>query len=258
MSDVLDLSPAPGAAPLWRQVRTQARMEAVLMLRNGEQLGVAVVVPVLVLLAGVFGAERAGLTFDNPTIDVITPGVLALGLLSTSFTALAIATGFERRYGLIKRLGASPLPRYGLLLGKLLALFAVQVLQVVIISAVALGLGWDPPGPGALSAALVVGVLGSAAFASWALLLAGTVRAEATLAVANLVYLLLMAGGGVLVPASTYGPLTQLLLWFPSGALGEGMRAALLDGTAAPFSVLVLAVWAVIGAMLASRYFKWE
>lgn len=254
----LDLSPAPGAAPLWRQVRAQAGMEAKLMMRNGEQVGVAIVIPLLALIVGIIGADRVGLNFDRPTVDVLTPGVLALGIMSTAFTALAIATGFERRYGLIKRLGASPLPRFGLLAGKLLSLFAVQVLQVIVISSVALALGWNPPSLNGVLWAALVTLLGSAAFASWALLLAGTVRAEATLAVANLVYLLLMAGGAILVPTDTYGPLENFLLWFPSGALGEGMRTALIDGQQASFSVLVLAVWAIVGAMLASRSFKWE
>ena len=254
----LDLSPAPGSAPFRRQVRAQAAMEAKLMMRNGEQVGVAIFVPLLALVVGVAGADRAGLDFDHPTIDVLTPGVLALGLISTAFTALAIATGFERRYGLIKRLGASPLPRHGLLLGKLLALLAVQLVQVVVICSVALAMGWNPPSASGALWALLVAVLGSAAFATWALLLAGTARAEATLAISNLVYLLLMAGGGVLVPTDNYGPASNFLLWFPSGALGEGMRTALLDGHQASFSVLVLAVWSVIGAMLASRYFKWE
>ena len=228
------------------------------MMRNGEQVGVALVVPVLALLGGVLAAERIGLENGRAAIDVVTPGVFALGIMSTAFTALAIATGFERRYGLIKRLGASPLPRYGLMLGKLLALFAVQALQVVVIGGVALAMGWDPPGLRGVVAALVIGVLGSAAFASGALLLSGTVRAEATLAIANLVYLLLLLGGAVLVPASTYGGFEHVTLWLPSGALGEGMRSALLDGTLAPFNVLVLMVWAVIGSMLAARTFKWE
>ena len=55
----LDLSPAPGAAPLAKQVRAQASMEVRLLLRNGEQLLLAVVIPVLVLVGGVVGASIA-------------------------------------------------------------------------------------------------------------------------------------------------------------------------------------------------------
>ena len=109
----LDLSPAPGAAPPTRQVRAQASMEVRLLLRNGEQLLLAVVIPVLVLIGGVVGAERVGLDLAHRAGRRADAGVLALAIMSTSFTSLAIATGFERRYGVLKRLGATPLPRSG-------------------------------------------------------------------------------------------------------------------------------------------------
>ena len=137
-------TPAPGAAPLGRQVLSHARMEARLMLRNGEQLLLAVVIPVIVLVGAVAGSERVGLELDAPAIDTFAPGVLALAVMSTAFTSLAIATGFERRYGVIKWLGSSPLPRGGLLAGKVLALLLVEALQVVVLGAVALALGWQP------------------------------------------------------------------------------------------------------------------
>ena len=138
----LDLSPAPGAAPLARQVRAQASMEVRLLLRNGEQLLLAVVIPVLVLVGGVIGADRVGIDLAHRPVDVLTPGVLALAIMSTSFTSVAIATGFERRYGVLKRLGATPLPRLGLLAAKVCALLVVEVLQILVLSGVALALGW--------------------------------------------------------------------------------------------------------------------
>jgi ABC-2 type transport system permease protein len=150
-------------------------MEARLMLRNGEQLLLAVVIPVIVLVGGVAGAHRIGLHFDESAVDAFTPGVLALAVMSTAFTSLAIATGFERRYGVIKRLGASPLPRIGLLAGKVGALLLVELGQVVLIGVVALLLGWQPH-PGWLGALLAL-VLGTAAFAALGLLVAGTLRA---------------------------------------------------------------------------------
>ena len=116
-------APRPGAAPFVQQVRAQAAMETKLMLRHGEQLLVAIVIPVLALVGGVLAARRGGIDLEGTGVDVLAPGVLALAVMSTAFTSLAIATGFERRYGLIKRLGASPLPRSGLLLGKLGGLF---------------------------------------------------------------------------------------------------------------------------------------
>lgn len=252
-------TPRPGSAPLGSQVRAQARIETRLLLRNGEQLLLAVVIPVVVLVGGVLAAGRIGLEFPAGAVDTLTPGVLALGIMSTSFTSLAIATGFERRYGVLKRLGASPLPRSGLLLGKVGALLLVELLQVVVISLVAMLLGWSPsPGVAGLVGALLVGLLGTAAFASLGLALAGALRAEATLAAANLVYLLLMAGGAVVIPSSSYGAAAPLVELLPSGALGNGLRAALMDGTVPVVPLLVLAAWAAVGTVLTSRTFKWE
>jgi len=256
---VSTFTPAPGAAPLVRQVRAQASMETRLLLRNGEQLLIALVIPVLALVGGVVGAQRLGLDFDHPVVDVMTPGVLALAVLSTSFTSLAIATGFERRYGLIKRLGASPLPRHGLLLGKVIALLLVQVVQAVVICAVAFALGWTPDGgPIGWPVALVGALVGTLAFASLGLFMAGTLRAEATLAAANLVYLLLMMGGGVVLPRDTYGAAGEVLRFLPSGALGDALRAGLTEGRCDSVAMVTLTAWAILGSVLAGRYFKWE
>lgn len=248
--------PRPGAAPLHRQVLAQARMEARLMLRNGEQLLLAVVIPVIVLVGGVTGSEQIGLDLEHDPIDVFAPGVLALAVMSTAFTSLAIATGFERRYGVIKFLGASPLPRSGLLAGKVGALLLVEALQVVVISAVAFGLGWDPDAH-VLGAVLAV-VLGTAAFAALGLFVAGVLRAEATLAAANLIYLLLLAGGAVVLPVSAYGAFGDVVRWLPSGALGSAMRESLIDGAVAWRDLGVLALWAAVGTILTARTFKWE
>jgi ABC-2 type transport system permease protein len=252
-------APMPGAAPLGRQVLAQASMEARLMLRNGEQLLLAVVIPVLVLVGGVAGAHRVGIHFDERAIDALTPGVLALAVMSTAFTSLAIATGFERRYGVIKRLGASPLPRSGLLMGKVGGLLVVEALQVVVLGGVGLLLGWEPRwSAAALVGALLALLLGTFAFASLGLFLAGALRAEATLAAANLVYLLLLAGGAVALPADAYGSAGHALTWLPSGALGEAMRSALIDGDVALGRLALLAGWGAIGTVLTARTFTWE
>lgn len=256
MTDTLDLTPRPGSAPLARQVLAQAGMEARLMLRNGEQLLLAVVIPVIVLIGGVAGGRHLSLNESHPLVDIFTPGVLALAIMSTSFTSLAIATGFERRYGVIKRLGASPLPREGLLAGKILALLLVEVLQMVIIGAVGRLLGWSPR-PGVVGFVLAI-VLGTAAFASLGLFVAGVLRAEATLAAANLIYLLLLAGGAVVLPLSAYGAFGHVARWLPSGALGEAVRGAFLDNRIAWRDLGVLLLWAGLGTGLTARTFRWE
>lgn len=251
-------APAPGAAPLARMVGAQAAMESRLMVRNGEQLLLAIVIPVIVLVGGVLGAERLGLDLGDRPVDVLTPGVLALAVMSTAFTSLAIATGFERRYGVIKRLGSSPLPRSGLLLGKVGALLAVELVQLVVIGLVGLVLGWDPVLPGGLGAALLAVLAGTFGFASLGLFLAGVLRAEATLAAANLVYLLLLAGGAVVIPAASYGAFGPVAQWLPSGALGEAMRTALTDGGFPGRELVVLLLWGALGAALTARTFSWE
>jgi ABC-2 type transport system permease protein len=258
-ADGLSFVPSPGAAPMATMVRSHARMETRLLLRNGEQVVLALVIPLLLLIGG----AESGSVLDlgsGRRIDVLTPGVMALALMSTAFTSLAIATGFERDNGVLKRLGATPLSRSGLLLGKVLSLLTVIVLQLVLIGAVALALGWEPRGG---SAAVVYSVLlialGVAAFTSLALLLAGTVRAEATLAAANLIYVVLLVGGAVVVPQSSYpdamGTLVTLL---PSGALAEGLRDAMSGRGLDVAAVAVLAVWAAGAAFATSRTFRWE
>lgn len=254
-----DYSPKPGGAPFLRQVRAQATMEAKLMLRNGEQLLLAIVVPLIVLVGLVEAAKHLSLHIHHTPVNEFTPGVLALAVMSTAFTSLAIATGFERRYGVIKRLGASPLSRTGLLLGKVTALVFVEILQIIVVAGVGFILGWQPQGcfAGIVGFLLTI-VLGTAAFGSLGLLVAGVLRAEATLAAANLVYLLLMAGGAVVLPTTSYGAFGHVAQYLPSGALGDGMREALINGHIGWTSLLVLACWAAVGALLTARTFKWE
>lgn len=249
-------TPSPGAAPIGRMVLAQARMETKLMLRNGEQLLLALVIPLIVLVGGIETAKQLDHEFVSTPVNTLTPGVLALAIMSTAFTSLAIATGFERRYGVLKRLGTSPLPRSGLLAGKVGALLVVEVLQGLVICVAAALLGWEPSVN--LLGALAITLLGTAAFAALGLLVAGTLRAEATLAVANLVYLLLMAGGAVVLPATSYGGFGEVAKLLPSGALGEGLRAAVRDGTFPVGSLGVLLVWAALGVFLTARSFKWE
>ncbi|MFD6135797.1 ABC transporter permease [Isoptericola sp. NPDC056618] len=246
------------AAPAWRRVLSQTGFETRAVLRNGEQLLVTIVLPVMVLLGltrtSVVEIDTGGLD----RIDFVTPGVLALACVSTAFTSQAIATAFDRRNGVLRLLATTPLGRGGLLAGKLLGVLAVEVVQVVVIGAVALALGWHPAAGGIL-AAVGVGLLGTACFTALALLLAGTLRAEGVLALANLVLVLLVVGGGLLVPPGQLpGPLEQLATFLPSGALGEAMRGALL-GTGVPaLALVVLAAWTALLGWAAARFFRWQ
>ncbi|WP_043628124.1 ABC transporter permease [Nonomuraea candida] len=252
----LDLTPAPGAAPFPRMVLAQAGAEIRAMLRNGEQLLLTLIIPVL-LLTGFSLAPLIDVG-AGPRVDFLTPGVLALAVMSTAFTGQAIATGFERRYGVLKRLGATPLTRGGLMMAKTAAVVGVEVIQAAVIVAVGLALGWRPQGS-FLSAAVLI-VLGTAAFSGLGLLMAGTLRAEATLAGANLVYLVLLGAGGVVFPLTKFPESVRPVLEaLPISALTGGLRAVLAEGAALPLvPVAVLAAWAVLSLALVSRTFRWE
>ena len=252
-------APRPGAAPVPRMVLAQAALEVRLLLRNGEQVLLTLAIPVVLLLGlTLTTVVDLGSSGRGGRVDVVAPGVIALAVMSSAFTGQAIATGFERRYGVLKRLATTPLPRAGLLTAKTLAVVALEVVQVALLATVALLLGWSPAGS-AVAAALLV-VTATAAFSGLALLMAGTLRAETTLAAANLVYLVLLGAGGVVVPLDRYpeavqGPLSLL----PLGALTQGLRQALADGAGWPWaSVGVLLGWAVLGSAAAARTFRWE
>ncbi len=239
--------PAPGAAPRPKMVAAQAGLELRTLLRNGEQLLLTLIIPVLLLVVS--------------RIEFIAPGILALAVMSTSFTSLAIGTGFERRYGVLKRLGATPLSRGGLIGAKAVTVLTIEIGQIVLIVVVSLLLGWHPVTTAVSAAsALLLIVAGSAAFSGLAMLMAGTLRAEATLAAANLVYLVLLGVGGVVFPLTKFpASVRPTLRLLPSGAMSDGLRAVLRYGAGLPVrDLLVLAAWAVVGIGLAARTFRWE
>jgi ABC-2 type transport system permease protein len=252
--------PAPGAAPLPVMVGAQAGLELRTLLRNGEQLVLILIIPVLLIAA--FSQENL-VSYGRgiSRIDFLTPGILALAVMSTAFTSQAIATGFERRYGVLKRLGATPLSRRGLIAAKTLTVLAVEVLQSVLIVVVALALGWHPHG-GVTAAtwSVVLMVVGTAAFSGLALLLAGTLRAEATLAGANLLYLVMLGIGGVVFPLTKFPAAARhVLLLLPAGALSDGLRSVVQGGSGLPMrDLLVLAAWAVAAIAVTARAFRWE
>lgn len=252
----IGFAPAPGAAPASRMLAAQTRMELRLLLRNGEQVALTLVIPLLLLF---FFNLPLLYSLDTPRrIDFVVPSVLALAVMSASFTGLAIGTGFERKYAVLKRLGATALPRRVLLLGKTLAVLILQLLQAVLICLFGLVLGWRPSG-GAVSAAVLI-VLGTFAFGGLGLLLAGTVRAEITLASANLIWLVLLFAGGIAIPLSRYPQgVADVLRYLPSAALSDGLHQVLEQGAGLPVRpALILLLWAAVALPAAARWFSWE
>jgi ABC-2 type transport system permease protein len=248
---------SPRAAPVLAQVRAQTGMELRLLLRNGESLLVSFGIPLGVLVfASVVVPVSLG---PGEPLDTLVPAVLALSVMSTAFTAQAIQTGFQRKYAVLKRLGATPLSRSAYLVSTALAVSAVVAIQTVLVLGVGLALGWTWPAEASL--ALLVGALalGTAAFTALGLLLAGTLKAELTLALANAIYLVLAAVGGLALREDGAG---VVVAWAtPSGALalllGESLPAARVGGHAV-LATLVLLGWLVVGGVAAVRLFRWE
>lgn len=244
------------AAPPRDRVLAQSRFEVGTLLRNGEQLLVSLVLPAIVLVAlKVSSVPSLG---TGRRIDLAVPGVLALCVISASFTSQGIATAFDRRYSVLRYLGVTPLGRGGLIAGKLIATLVVELVQVVVLGGLGLALGWRPD-PSGIGYAVVFLVLGTWAFGSLALLMAGTLRAEAVLALANLVWVLFLALGGVIVPRTQFPGWAEAATgWLPSAGLADGMRTALVDGSLQWTGALVLVVWGVVCTVLASRFFSWR
>lgn len=254
MSEETVLAPAQ---PWWRLIAAQSWWETRLALSHGEQLLLTIILPALMLVGFTqstvvdlpipVGADR---------VDVVAPGVLALALLSSSFTGQAIAAGFDRRAGVLLFLATTPLGRAGFIGGRIAATLSVQAVQCAVLVAIALLLGWSPPIAG-LGAGLGIAVVGSVTLSALGLALAGLVRAEAVLAGANLLWVL-WAGLGVVLPVSTLpGWLQPVALWCPATALAQGLRTASLGGAVPVLSLVVLVVW-LVGGLMATRGFRWH
>ena len=249
----------PVAAPVRQQVLAQTGMELRLLLRNGESLLVSFGIPlgILVFASVVVPVSLGG----GDPLDTLVPAILALSVMSTAFTAQAIQTGFQRKYAVLKRLGATPLSRSSFLVSKALAVSTIVAVQSVLVVVVGLLLGWAWPS-GASLALLVAGLaLGTAVFTSLGLLLAGALKAELTLALANAIYLVLAAVGGLALRSGD-GIGTMVAMGTPSGALallfGEALPLPMDDLGLAPVAAMVLVGWLVVGAAGAVRLFRWE
>ncbi len=252
------LEPVTNARGLLVQsIWAQTQAELLLTARRGENVLITVIVPVLLL---VFFASLSIVRVGNTSpIDFLLPGMLALAVIATGMVALGIATAYERYYGVLKRLGASPLPRAGLITAKALSVFALEVVQIALLIVVAvIFYGWHPAG--SIATLLLALVLGSIAFAGLGLAMAGALRAEATLAGANGLYLLFLLLSDAVLPLDHLPTVLQDLAHvLPAAALTDALRSALTGGASFPGSdIAVLAAWAIIVLGVAMRTFKWE
>lgn len=237
-----------------RRVRAQVGWEVRAVLGNGEQLLLTIVIPVVLLVTltmttfvDVGAGDRAGL---------VLAGVIAVAVMSTAFTSLAIGTAFDRRSDALALLGTTPLTRAEWICARVIAIALVEVVQCALLVVIAIGLGWSPTG---LPVIIGVVILGTAAFGALGLLLGGTVRAEAVLALANGIYLLLLLGGGTIIAADRLpGALANFVAALPSGALGSALRDAVSGATVGWSAPVALVVWAVAAALVTAKVFRWR
>lgn len=238
---------------------SQLRTELTLASRQGEQLLVSLGIPLLIL---VFFSTVEVLplpTGVDDAVDFLAPGVLALAIMSTAMVSMGIATGFERSYGVLKRLGASPLGRPRWIGAKVTTVVVIEVVQWVLLIAVAAALGWSPPVSG-WAAALLGALLGTLAFGGLGLLMAGTLPGLATLAATNAVYLVLLLTGGMVIPLeelpAAAGTAAQIL---PAAPLAEVLTGSLgVGGAVEPWAWISLTAWAVLAPLAAAVTFRWE
>lgn len=249
-------------APLPRAILAQTVVELRLTARRGENLLAMLGIPAAVLLFGStpFLAAPAASPVGS-RVDALLPGVLALAIVATGLVNLGIATAYERSYGVLKRLGGSPLGRAGVVSAKILAVLAIEVvLLLLLVGLAAAFLGWRPAPSGVSWPLLVAGVaLGTATFAGLGLALAGGLRAEATLLLANVLFLLTLGIGGVLIPVTDLpGPIAAVVTLLPPTLLVETLRSALAGDAVELRLVLTLAVWAGGSVALAIRTFRFD
>jgi ABC-2 type transport system permease protein len=249
------------AAPAWRATLAMTAMELRLALRRGETLVATIVLPVVVL---VFFSSIVTIPFGTGRpVDFLLPGSIAFAVIATSLVSLGITTAYDRYYGVLKRLGGSPLSRPELLAAKIVAVLVVEAVQVALLVAVAaLGLGWQAPAGASWGLVVVSVLLGTLAFAGIGLLLAGLLRAETMLAVANVLFVLSLVLGGIVVPVDHLpAPLAAIAGALPAAPLADALRVALGASPAPPDaagSLALLAIWAVGAVVLAARTFRWE
>lgn len=243
--------PRPGA-PL-RMLAAQALTELRLHLRHGEQVLLTLLIP-LALLIGL--TLLPILPLPEPRLDVIAPRIIALAVMSSAFTGQAIALGFDRRYGVVKRLAATGVPRWMLLSGRILAVLGVVAVQLLLITLVAVALGWRPALPGLLPALLLT-ILGALTFAALGVLLGGALRADIVLALANIIWFALLLGGGVALPtAQLPGTWSTIAAYLPTAALADGLHATTTGAWPTAQQLLVLLGWGAAATTVACRTTK--
>ena len=244
-------APAPQRASVAQMAAAQGRIEAKLMLRHGEQLLLSLIIPAAILI----GAAKMDIFGGDTSLDELVPMVFAVAAASAGFTGQAISLAFDRRYGALKRSGASGVPTWTIIAGKIIAVLTTVLVQILVLGSIAFILGWTVSPAGA-ALGMVALFFGVTAFTSLGLLLGGTQSSEVVLAVSNLIWFVLL---GILGWVVYSGHLGSPGLWdlAPSVALASVMTGA-LHGIVNMTAWMSLLFWTVMGIVGTVRWFRFD
>ncbi|ACU53161.1 ABC-2 type transporter [Acidimicrobium ferrooxidans DSM 10331] len=238
-------------------VRAQAVSELKLVLRQGEAALLTIVIPILglVLFSKVKVLPVPG---GISRVNFILNGAITFGIMASGMVSQSITVAFDRSYGVLKRLGMTPLGRSGVIAAKLVAVAGLEIVELVLLLVVGAVLGWHPAGN---PIEFVVGwVLATAAFAGVGLVLGGTLRAELVLGLSTLLWLVLLGLGAMVVPlGSLPGPVADIAKVLPAAPAATVLLHGIAVGGSAPLWAWVsLVAWAVVAPVAASRLFRWS
>jgi ABC-2 type transport system permease protein len=233
----------------------QFRFERKLFWRNPSAAFFNFLLPLLllVLIATAFAS-------DPDELEVLIPGVAGMGVLATTFTALAFNLTLLRDEGVLKRIRGTPMPAGAYLAGFIgsatLNAF-LQVALVVAIGNVLYGVEW-PQDPLLLAGFTVLGVI---CFAALGVAFSHLIPNEdAAPAYTNAVFLPLIFISGVFYSADELpDALKAIAEALPLKHLIDGLSHAIVgDGGEVGTAAVVVAAWAAGGLVLAVRFFRWE
>jgi ABC-2 type transport system permease protein len=238
-----------------RRLYIQTKWEFFLNARNSEQALLLVLIPIVILFVLTKTAIIGG---ENTEVFAAFATVVTVSTFAAGFTSLAIATAFERRSETLVFLGTTSLTRVEVVLAKSLGSFLLAIFAGLFTLIAALILGWNPT----LSTLLLPFwmMLGVVSVSGFAYLLAGTLRAEAVLAIANGIFVLVLMFGGVIFTFSE--TITNVLEFLPPLALKNVIEFSVAPTNGGDTNVIkamcVLIAWGAAGHILASRFFKWR
>ncbi|KXB52186.1 multidrug ABC transporter permease [Corynebacterium sp. HMSC077D10] len=250
-------TPAPQRAGVGAILKAQGAIESKLLLRHGEQQLLSIVIPIMLLIGGARLGDAVSLPGSAQAngLDELFPMVLAVAATSAGFTGQAISLAFDRRYGALKRTGASGVPAWAIIGGKIIGVASMVLVQVVVLGLTAYLVGFRTSPGGVLLAAVTL-VFGVAAFTALGLILGGTMSSELVLALANLVWFLLLGVVGWAMYSTGLGH-NGVFTLVPTVALAGGLTDA-FRGEIPLFQILVLVGWAVAASAIAVKWFRFD